>query len=75
MGPRNVLGVALPSRYSSAGSLADAEALARNLGTEFSVIPIEPMFSAYLGTLAPALETFADSFHRDWRGEGLERRR
>ena len=75
LGPRNVLGVALPSRYSSAGSLADAEALARNLGTEFSVIPIEPMFSAYLGTLAPALETFAPPVAMEAVGEGLERRR
>ena len=59
LGPRNVLGVAMPSRYSSPGSLADAEALARNLGIDFTVIPIEPMFAAYLETLAPALEAFA----------------
>jgi NAD+ synthase (glutamine-hydrolysing) len=59
LGPENVLGVAMPSRYSSEGSLRDAEALARNLGIAFTVVPIEPMFSAYLATLAPALEAFA----------------
>jgi NAD+ synthetase len=59
LGPRQVLGVAMPSRYSSPGSLRDAEELARNLGIDFTVIPIEPMFAAYLETLAPALEAFA----------------
>jgi NAD+ synthase (glutamine-hydrolysing) len=59
LGPSNVLGVAMPSRYSSPGSLRDAEALARNLGIDFTVVPIEPMFAAYLGALAPALGAFA----------------
>ena len=59
LGPENVLGVAMPSRYSSEGALRDAEALARNLGIGFTVIPIEPMFESYLKALAPALEAFA----------------
>jgi NAD+ synthetase len=59
LGPENVLGVAMPSRYSSEGSLRDAEALARNLGIGFTVIPIEPMFATYLTALAPALDAFA----------------
>jgi NAD+ synthetase len=59
LGPQQVLGVAMPSRYSSPGSLADAEALARALGIDFCVIPIEPMFAAYLHTLASPLESFA----------------
>jgi NAD+ synthase (glutamine-hydrolysing) len=59
LGPGNVLGVAMPSRYSSTGSLRDAEALAKNLGLEFAVVPIEPMFASYLETLAPALDAFA----------------
>jgi NAD+ synthase (glutamine-hydrolysing) len=54
-----VLGVAMPSRYSSAGSLADARALAENLGIAFTIVPIEPMFASYLETLAPALDAFA----------------
>ena len=49
----------MPSRYSSPGSITDAEALARALDIDFTVIPIEPMFAAYLDTLAPALGAFA----------------
>ncbi|HSS40899.1 MAG TPA: nitrilase-related carbon-nitrogen hydrolase [Polyangia bacterium] len=59
LGPENVLGVAMPSRYSSQGSLRDAELLARNLGIPFTTIPIEPMFATYLTALAPALDAFA----------------
>ena len=48
LGPENVLGVAMPSLFSSPGSLTDAEALARNLGVAFRVIPITPIYEAYL---------------------------
>ena len=53
LGPENVLGVALPSPYSSADSLEDAEALAVNLGCPFKVIPITPLFAAFQETLQP----------------------
>jgi NAD+ synthetase len=56
LGAENVYGVAMPSRYSSEHARADAVALARNLGLHFQEIPIEPVFQAYLETLAP---TFA----------------
>jgi len=52
LGADNVIGISMPSRYSSPGSKSDAEALARNLGIEFKVIPIEKVFGSYLGTLA-----------------------
>jgi len=52
IGAENVIGVSMPSRYSSLGSKSDAEALAKNLGIEFKVIPIEKAFSSYLETLA-----------------------
>jgi NAD+ synthase (glutamine-hydrolysing) len=52
IGAENVIGVSMPSRYSSPDSKSDAEALARNLGIEFKVIPIEKAFSSYLETLA-----------------------
>jgi len=52
LGADNVIGVSMPSRYSSPDSKSDAEALARNLGIEFKVIPIEKAFSSYLETLA-----------------------
>ena len=55
LGPRNVLALALPSRYSSDHSLADAEELARNLGVDFRTIPIEPMHAAFEGGLAALL--------------------
>jgi len=54
LGPANVLGVAMPSRYSSEHSRTDAAHLAENLGIEFREIAIEPMFTAYLEALAPA---------------------
>jgi NAD+ synthase (glutamine-hydrolysing) len=58
IGAENVTGVFMPSRYSSPGSKSDAEALARNLGIQFKVIPIEKAFSSYLETLA---EPFKDT--------------
>ena len=52
LGSRNVLGVAMPSRYSSEGSLTDALALAENLGIELITVPIEEAFEAMLRTLS-----------------------
>ena len=46
LGAENVLGVAMPARYSSSGSLTDAELLAKNLGIRYEVLPIEPVFNA-----------------------------
>jgi NAD+ synthetase len=46
LGAENVLGVAMPARYSSSGSLTDAELLAKNLGIRFEILPIEPAFVA-----------------------------
>ena len=52
LGPENVTGVAMPSRYSADFSRTDAARLADNLGVDFLVIPIERAFRAYLETLA-----------------------
>ncbi len=52
LGPENVLGITMPSRYSSQGSVADSAELARNLGIEFWEIPIEPAHSAFTEMLA-----------------------
>jgi NAD+ synthetase len=46
LGAENVWGVSLPARYSSEGSLTDAEKLARNLGLRYNTLPIEPVFNA-----------------------------
>jgi NAD+ synthase (glutamine-hydrolysing) len=51
LGAENVLGVALPSPYSSVDSLEDAETLAHNLGCPFKVIPISSLFLSYQQTL------------------------
>jgi NAD+ synthase (glutamine-hydrolysing) len=51
LGPANVIGVSMPSRYSSSGSISDAELLARNLGIKHMTVPIEKVFQAYLDTL------------------------
>jgi NAD+ synthase (glutamine-hydrolysing) len=48
LGPEQVLGVAMPSPFSSSHSIEDALALGRSLGIETRVVPIEPIFSAYL---------------------------
>jgi NAD+ synthase (glutamine-hydrolysing) len=47
LGPENVLGVGMPSRYSSEGSVADSRELADNLGIDFWVVPIEPAHAAF----------------------------
>jgi len=46
LGAENVLGVSMPARYSSSGSLTDAERLAKNLGLRYEVLPIEPVFKS-----------------------------
>ena len=46
LGAENVFGVSMPARYSSSGSLTDAEKLARNLGIRYEVLPIEPVFNS-----------------------------
>ena len=56
LGKDKVLGVAMPSRFSSAGSVADAEALAKRLGIRYQKIPIEDTFAAMLRSIAPARE-------------------
>lgn len=51
LGASNVLGVSMPSRFSSVGSKDDARILADNLGIEMLTVPIEPAFQAFLGML------------------------
>jgi NAD+ synthase (glutamine-hydrolysing) len=56
LGKAGVVGVAMPSRYSSPGSVSDAELLAKNLGIKLLTIPIEEVFQAYLDMLAGAFK-------------------
>lgn len=53
LGKENVYGVAMPSRYSSQGSLDDAVKLSNNLGIKLLTIPIEEPFESYLNLLNP----------------------
>ncbi len=52
LGRDNVVGVAMPSRYSSPGSLEDAQKLGKNLGISIITLPIEKVFQEYLDSLA-----------------------
>jgi len=54
VGPDKVLGVAMPSRFSSEGSVKDAEALAKRLKIRYLRIPIENSFQSMLASIAPA---------------------
>src|SRR6202789_96171 len=54
LGRENVLGVAMPSPYSSESSMRDARKLAENLGIRFLVLPINETFDSYRKTLATA---------------------
>jgi NAD+ synthase (glutamine-hydrolysing) len=47
LGAEHVTGMAMPSRFSSQGSVDDARLLAENLGIEFRLIPIDSIYSAY----------------------------
>jgi NAD+ synthase (glutamine-hydrolysing) len=51
LGAEHVTGVAMPSRYSSEGSIADAQDLAQRLGIRLVTLPIEPMHAAALEIL------------------------
>ncbi|MFN5264540.1 MAG: NAD+ synthase [Pseudanabaena sp.] len=52
IGKENVLGVLMPSPYSSAHSITDAIALAHNLGISTQTIPIQPMMEAFDASLS-----------------------
>jgi NAD+ synthase (glutamine-hydrolysing) len=56
LGGEHVHGVLMPSRYSSSGSVDDANALAANLGIETRVIEIEPIHAAFVSQLEPSFE-------------------
>jgi NAD+ synthase/NAD+ synthase (glutamine-hydrolysing) len=56
MGPQNVLGVMMPSCYSSSGSVDDSVELARNLGIQTTLLPIAEIMKTYDGVLAGVFE-------------------
>ncbi len=74
VGPDNVLGIAMPSRYSSEGSLTDARQLSENLGIGYDVVDIDPVFQAYLTALEPALAKLGGGGAGDVSLENLQAR-
>ena len=58
LGPQNVLGVMMPSAYSSEGSVDDSVELARNLGIQVIALPISPIMETYETTLAGAFQGY-----------------
>jgi|SRR5690554_1031665 len=70
VGKENVLGIALPSPYSSAGSVEDSRTLADNLGIDFRVISISEIFTTYCTVLE---KEFAGK-ERDVTEENLQAR-
>ena len=53
LGADNVIGVGMPSEYSSTGSVEDSRELAANLGIRFEIVPIAPMFGEFNRALSP----------------------
>lgn len=74
LGADRVLGVAMPTRYSSEGSRRDAQALADNLGIDYRVVPIDDMFQACLDGLTPALSALGPAPETDTTFENIQAR-
>jgi NAD+ synthase (glutamine-hydrolysing) len=51
LGNDNVIGVTMPSQYTSQETRSDAERVAENLGIRLITVPMKPIFSSYLDTL------------------------
>lgn len=56
LGPKNVLGILMPSPYSSGHSVSDAEALAKNIGIQTKTLAIAPLMSGYDTVLEETFE-------------------
>jgi NAD+ synthase (glutamine-hydrolysing) len=55
-GAENIVCFSMPSRFSSQGSRDDAAELAANLGCRYEILPIEPVFQAFLSALEGVFE-------------------
>ncbi|MBB5339284.1 NAD+ synthase [Tunturiibacter gelidoferens] len=53
LGKENVIGVGMPTEYSSLGSIDDARKLAKNLGVRFELLPIHDVFAQFQHVLQP----------------------
>jgi NAD+ synthase (glutamine-hydrolysing) len=59
LGNENVRGILMPSQHSSDHSVTDARQLALNLGIQFDLVPIEPMYQAFEDALKSHFWAFA----------------
>ncbi|MBB5328155.1 NAD+ synthase [Tunturiibacter gelidoferens] len=53
LGKENVIGVGMPTEYSSLGSIEDAKNLAKNLGVRFELLPVHDVFAQFQFLLQP----------------------
>jgi NAD+ synthase (glutamine-hydrolysing) len=53
LGTENVVGIGMPTEYSSLGSIEDARKLAKNLGIRFELLPIHDVFAQFQHVLQP----------------------
>lgn len=53
LGKENVRAILMPSQFSTDHSVNDAVALSQNLGNPYDIIPIKPVFDAFMESLAP----------------------
>jgi NAD+ synthase (glutamine-hydrolysing) len=53
LGKDNILGVSMPSRFTSLLSMEDAKALSENIGIELKDIPIDGMYQNFLDLMSP----------------------
>lgn len=73
LGKENVLGVLMPSEFTSRESIEDAHELARNLGIATVTVPISPAFEAFRASLSPVFKNVM-SFSHDLTEENLQPR-
>ncbi len=74
LGAENVVGVAMPTRYSSAHSVDDARQLAYNLGLRFELVDIDGMFAAYIQHLSAPLDRLSTARDGDVTWENVQAR-
>lgn len=70
LGPKSLIGLAMPSKFSSVHSVEDAEILAKNLGISLKHLPIKMVHSTYQMTLKP----FFEGLDEDVTEENLQSR-
>ncbi len=64
LGPANVIGLSMPSKYSTDHSKTDAEQLAENLGIHYLVLPVQSIVDSYHAALAECRDGIRSVFHK-----------